>query len=431
MNINNSTLIDKIFTQFDDSLTKSINTDPLGFQIVWTHFGQKIFHNKTTSIALDIRSYNINLFNHFIVYQLVQNERGLGLDDLITNNISTKEKIEKVLIILENILTWSWYQTKDEWGEARNGLLGTSKAITLWQNQILRVNFNQMEWSKIEVLKNQRSLGVSGRYKGPFKAMGFFEEYEINSYKNSSELFREIANLIDSPTSPFFKLYNEVIQFLKDYEHNIEVPNSLVGAFVDTFKNTSLTSKYTKKFWLEKLGLTQNEAKILYKNISIEDEIDRKRIFKKSLEELPNSKILYDIISIEPQLTYLRLVFDYLLTQDGEKIEKLDNSYLELLKNFNWDGFDITIGSVKDRVNSLKDVIGYEELIKYHTTIMDLRGQNSWVELKEDTVKVNLIQHGSNDLEDLLENGLDNNWLNDYYLRSIKSIKAGLENETL
>lgn len=430
MDINNST-IEEFFTQFDGTLTKSINTDPLGFQIVWTHFGQKIFHNKTTSIALDIRSYNINLFNHFIVYQLVRNEHALGLDELITNNISTKEKIQKVLIILENILTWSWYQTKDDWGDARNGLLGTSKAITLWQNQILKINFNQMDWTKIEVLKNQRSLGVSGRYKGPFKAMGFFEEYEINSYKNSSELFREVAALINNPSSPFFRLYTEVIQFLKNYEHNIEIPDSLVHAFVNTFKNTSSITKRTKSFWLEKLGLTQNEAKTLYKNISIKDEIDRKKIFENSLEVLPNSKILHDIISIEPQLTYLKLVFDFLLTQDGERIDKLDNSYLEVFKKFNWDGLDITSSSIKDRVNSLRNVTNYKELIKYHKTIMDLRGQNSWLELKEDSIKVNLIQNSSSDLEDRLKNGLDNDWLNDYYLRSIKNIKAGLDNETV
>ena len=61
INITENFLIKNIFTEYDELLTKNINTDPLGFQIVWTYFGQKIFHNKTTSIDMDIRSYNIKL----------------------------------------------------------------------------------------------------------------------------------------------------------------------------------------------------------------------------------------------------------------------------------------------------------------------------------------------------------------------------------
>lgn len=219
MNINNK-FLDSIFTEYDESLTKGLNIDPLGFQIVWTYFGQKIFQNKTTSVALDIRSYNINLFNHYIIYQIIQENEGLSFKNLITNDITLKEKIEKTLIILENLLTWSWFATSrdEEWeNQYKSGLLGTYKAISLWDGmQNYTVNFNERDLQKLEVLKSQRALGVSGRYKGPFRAMGFFKEYDENSYKENTELFEvEMKELITPQDSPFHDLYNNVIKLLQ------------------------------------------------------------------------------------------------------------------------------------------------------------------------------------------------------------------------
>ena len=121
----------------------------------------------------------------------------------------SQEKIEKTLIILENLLTWSWFSTRDDWTEEyKSGLLGTYKALSIWESeQTYLINFNERDFNKIEILKNQRSLGVSGRYKGPFRAMGFFKEYEESSYKGSSELFEnEIKELIESQNSPLKNL---------------------------------------------------------------------------------------------------------------------------------------------------------------------------------------------------------------------------------
>jgi len=120
---------ENIFTQYDASLEKVLDIDPLGFSVIWTHFGQDIFNNKISSVALDPRSFNINMFNHFIVKNLIDN------NTLYTSSLfekDTRVAIEKILILLENMLIWSWYTSEnnnDSWGEAKIGLLGTSKAI--------------------------------------------------------------------------------------------------------------------------------------------------------------------------------------------------------------------------------------------------------------------------------------------------------------
>ena len=132
----NKSFLNNIFTEYDKTLTIKHNIDPLGFQVVWTYFGQEIVQNKMTSVALNVRSYNINLFNHFVIHQILLNSHGLDIDKLITNQISLKEKIEKILVSLENILIWSWFKNRKDWtNEEKLGLLGTSKALIKWKDK--------------------------------------------------------------------------------------------------------------------------------------------------------------------------------------------------------------------------------------------------------------------------------------------------------
>lgn len=436
----NNKLLDSIFTEYDESLTKGLNMDPLGFQIVWTYFGQKIFQNKTTSVALDIRSYNINLFNHYIIYQIIQEYEGFSFKNLITNDISLKEKIEKTLVILENLLTWSWFVTskEKEWkDEDKSGLLGTYKALSLWDNmESYTINFNERNIHKLEVLKNQRSLGVSGRYKGPFKAMGFFKEYEESSYKESSELFEdEIKTLMTSKNSPFYDLYNEVIKFLKEVQENryVKINESVVNNFVKCFKKPNKSAKFTKKFWKKYLGLEKDESSIVYKYIDIpqkgEDIYNAKQIFEKALSESPDNKIFQDINQLEPQLTYLNILFDYLIFKSEHKISELEDKYISILKSFKWDNLSIEQNtSVYSRVEELKKIKDYETLIEYHKIVMEKRGQTPWIELKKDsTIKTNIVKNINYDIEEFLSNKLTNDWSNDYYIYSMRNIKRGLE----
>ena len=439
INITENFLIKNIFTEYDESLTKNINTDPLGFQIVWTYFGQKIFQNKTTSVALDIRSYNINLFNHYIIYQIIQENEGLSFDRLITNReIKLKEKIKKTLIILENLLTRSWFSTRDDWTEEyKSGLLGTYKALSIWEvEQTYLINFNERDFNKIEILKNQRSLGVSGRYKGPFRAMGFFKEYDESSYKGSSELFEnEIKELIESQNSPLKNLYKEVILFLQQAQElkGIEIGknNTLVNRYVESFKNPKDITLHTKHFWKKYLGLNQDEASIVYNHIDLDKkEQNTKQIFAKALEESFDNKIFQDINQIEPQLTYINLLFDYLIVKSGNKISELNNDYILLLENFEWNNLSINVNtSVFLRVEELKKIKDYKTLLEYHKIVMKKRGQIPWIELQNDEIlKTNIAKNiASNKSEELLSKGLNNDWLNDYYIYSMRNIKRGLE----
>ncbi len=65
--------IQNVFTDYDDSVTGDSFRDPMGMQVIWSYFGQKIFGNLITSISNDIRNFTIALFHHSII-KAVQEE---------------------------------------------------------------------------------------------------------------------------------------------------------------------------------------------------------------------------------------------------------------------------------------------------------------------------------------------------------------------
>jgi len=169
----------KIFTQYDEKIEKTLEVDPLGFVAIWTYFGQNIFHNKISSVASDIRSFNINLFNHFLIKSIASSGSKTLQNQFEKNH---KESVEKLILILENMLIWSWYREKGRWGESKNGLLGTSKAITKWEESQINLDITD-KIENLELLKRQKTTGVNGRYKGAFIAMDFFDSnYDDESY---------------------------------------------------------------------------------------------------------------------------------------------------------------------------------------------------------------------------------------------------------
>ena len=55
-----------LLTEFDERISSELNLDPLGLQVIWSAYGQKIFRNRISSISNDVRNYTLNLFDHWV-----------------------------------------------------------------------------------------------------------------------------------------------------------------------------------------------------------------------------------------------------------------------------------------------------------------------------------------------------------------------------
>lgn len=424
-----------IFTEYNEEIEKSIELDPLGFGSIWRYYGQSIFENKITSSTFNIRNFNINLFNHYVIKQLMESESN-ELKDLFMMN--PKETIEKLLIVLENIVVYSWY--KDRYGDQWNKtyLSGTSKAVAKW---ILKheINLNiKNDFKELELLKNQKTTGVNGTHKGAFISMNFFSKNYDNYMENSDD----VRSLIEE-NKELKELFTQVIDFFqKEFLYEKEIPENLSNQYTRVFASHKDIGEYSKNFWKKRLGFESKEAKTIYD--IVEDSMTTKEVFEKANSIYESKQIksekFKNILSLEPKLAYCEVLFNYLLQCDGEKVEELDKKEFFCFDKINFDKEiqtsrdtleDIGTTSI-ERLKLLNDVLNVEEFIKYHQKIMkDRDEQNPWIEkVAGNTIKVNNLHM---DLEEEDEETLKKaselqNWgSRKYYLNSVLSIKKDLE----
>jgi len=423
----------KIFTQYDEKIEKTLEVDPLGFVAIWTYFGQNIFHNKISSVASDIRSFNINLFNHFLIKSIASSGSKTLQNQFEKNH---KESVEKLILILENMLIWSWYREKGRWGESKNGLLGTSKAITKWEESQINLDITD-KIENLELLKRQKTTGVNGRYKGAFIAMDFFDSnYDDESYFND-KLFDEVENIVEN-NKALNELYKSLLSLFQD--DSLDINKIPISLFTNAFKDIQTTAKDTQLFWLDKLGLERDEAKVIYEQISEEDEVltwdDVKNLFTNAYEELesPNIKI---ILELEKKLSYLDGLLDYLIFYDNEEIKKVSEK--KYFKNLQKLSFENEIDAIKKdcvakkRLIELHKINSIDSLINYHNLIMQERGHNPWIKNNDGVIETNIKKvTGKEELEEKLSVDLDSTiWIHDYYMSSLVSIKKGFSYETI
>ncbi|MCP5998689.1 hypothetical protein NL386_13220 [Klebsiella pneumoniae] len=67
--------IEKFLTEYDDSLTGELNVDSLGQLVIWSSWGQDIFHSRITSIVNDVRQYTLNQLHHSVLRQILVDEK--------------------------------------------------------------------------------------------------------------------------------------------------------------------------------------------------------------------------------------------------------------------------------------------------------------------------------------------------------------------
>lgn len=431
-----------IFTEYNSNLINQIDRDPLGFQQIWTHFGQKIFESKTTSVATDIRNYTINLLHHNVIRQLP--EKSTTFWNVVSQS-NYKEGIEKSIILLEMMLAHSRVVSAEEWTEPK-GILGTSMAFKRWNSSIdvidLESSLSDPVWGSSNknksfemLLVRQTSLGINGRYKGPFMKMSFFNsDYKYNDY---AEQWNKIDEAINS--YPLLKeLQESIFKSLKGMKKTVSFSSSSLWckAYENAFKSHEITANFSFKFWPEHLGFKTGAAKaifdILINNISSQKDLSAKQIFeiaKKNINsiEADDIKHVQDILDLEPILAQLDVIFKLLLKAQEPEMN-INNNIIKQVKSYK-----IPLNS-PERLKFLielivenKDIV--DSLLKHHEKVMNERGNMPWMrKLKNGDLKIYLNGENQNNIEDLKKylNSTEKTWIHPYYIPSMKDITSGM-----
>lgn len=471
-----SLLLDDILSEKNPDIISDSYRDGLGIQMIWSYYGQAIFKNKLNSIATDIRNFSINLFNHWLIRDLLSNLE--DRESLIGNQKPFRSLVDLksgLIIFLENLLIYSMHyyaRIKNDQAADLSGLLGSSAAIAKW--------YKSKENPKIyidkenSILVRQLSLGINGRYKTPFIEMYIMDnKYDYNRVKNITENinawvdiekffkggFGEQSQDVRSWTSSINSLKLLISDLIKGiiYDDRTKSFNEIISSrkysnipklLVLCFGSSKSIPKTVKQgFWKSRLGLTQGASMALYEAFEeLSTSASYEVIVNKALdlcEDSEEKKKLEKISLVEPFLAVSGNSFNILcdistksFTDAVKAVEKIYEIYKPLLIN------DLHLLSelappenisheANRRFKKLHAVISsmkgnefgtaVQLLIDHHKEIVKMRGGGlPWVDNKPDR-----IIHSGRTLKGYKCNTPD--WINDYYLSTLSNIYSGIE----
>ena len=460
--------LERFFTTYDDTLTQSLNTDPLGMTMIWSRLGQEIFHNRVSSISNDVRNYTLNLVHHYVIKQVVESQIELSRSlQGVFGHVDTLAFKQACLIYMENIFVFSMLEAEEHRAKIKvqtQGVLGTSKARQLLARGKPSLQFTNKQSGQL--LVRQLTLGASGRYKTPFTEMAFFDKEYRYHLPTSAQQWSSAQNFIQS-SHRFSELVQQLVEHISkviSQDNKLpqiewhEIPDVIKLAYAQNFATPACVGKQSKAFWLNATNLDENAAGSLYEVISnnTQENESAQSLFEQAIareeSELEKRK-MQDICRVEPLLAECELLLTVLMSQRFQSNEEVYQSYLKLERNVSSiiqlardleaevgikDKFQV--GVVKSRyeallafgkldsTESLESMTALiEALLKYHRTIMNQRGQSPWVECDSQGVYRCHVK-----LRNLptLEQRPYKTWFNGYYLDQFKNLIHGLEGKS-
>lgn len=452
-------LLSEIFTDFDESIFSDGSIDPMGLRIIWTSIGSKIFHNKLNTISTDIKFYTLNLFHHYLIQKCISEDED-SVNKLIRKKpyYNKSDLFEGLVIFLENLLTNATYNV----GDSLLMVPGKNKLGNLKRNDAKKQTVETISVNRDKgILVRQYLLGIHGRHKGPFQQMGVFNEIAEDIYNNPN-IWKEAADIFK--TKPWKDAAEVLTNLIKN---KLLKSNTKSGSFIEYKVEDILTQDITEKyaallnkeiyykesirtFWLNRLGLKQDTAGILYKEYLKQEskEINYQKIIVNA-NKASNDQFLGAINAIEPLLTLIDKCIKRILSVATIVIDSVLESFIDKWLNNN----EVDENKIKtylsnayinqeaiNRLQKLLDIYTAAKkadkcaehfiihLIKYHQDIMKSRGNLHWVSIGADN-KISV--HRSNYISDqYLEYLVSKKWVNSYYLPTVHSLHKGLVNET-
>lgn len=454
--------LNQFFTEYDETISQSLNIDPLGMTMIWSGLGQAIFHNRVSSISNDVRNYTLNLVHHFVIKQLVERNGARLSSELekVYGQIDSLAFKQTCLIFLENVFVFSMLEAETQSHDVQTqGILGASKARLKMSKGLEPLQFSKQ--TSAQLLVRQLTLGVSGRYKTPFIDMAFFDrEYRYNLPSSALQWVKaksliQTHNELGELVTKLLQLLNAVIT------QNHQVPltpwqaisHEIKQGYAKCFSSSEVVGQYSKKFWLEVTELDQKAAGSLYKAIDSKAVIEPsvQGYFEHALtlenDELEKQKLKH-ICQVEPFLAECELLFSLLMNKKIQTEKEVYDAYLGLKRRVNsvivlaralthvgvplsgtagrrYNAL-LALGQLDDTERPENMAVLMDKLLQYHRGIMAQRGQSPWVEKD----RQGHYRCGTK-LRDLptAEQRPYKSWYHGYYFDQFSQLIRGLEGE--
>jgi hypothetical protein len=455
--------LDKYLTEYDDSLSGESYIDPLGMLIIWSAYGQEIFRNRVNSISNDVRNYTLNLFNHYLVRRLTQDE-SVRLSKRLTDVYGGKDTLffkYACLLHLENLFAFSILKHEGK-GVDSSGVLGISNGRRRWNEAEENPRLIFSHDKPGQLLVRQIGLGVSGRYKTPLMEIGYFDG-NYHYHLPSAETLWQKAEAFIADNKSLHALADMLLEYMQEMlTQNSKqpetqfsaIPEKLPSAYAKTFASSGSVGRYARDYWLSVTGLDTGAAGALLvvldenaRREQPEDFAPQRLMALTDRTALPpeERRKMEHIEQLEPFLADAMLLFTLLTHKKAQPLQAVSERW----KNFGRDEqtlprraqglrdnlnlLGVVKGAARARLNALLQLADATTLsdqirllVEYHGRVMAERGQQPWLTLVDTAAKVH-VRPMRKPSEDEWPNGV---WYHSYYLPQFKWLVRGYQGVT-
>jgi hypothetical protein len=396
----------------DDRAKPKGSRDPLGFELVWTHFGRKVVGNLTT-ITSSVENFTVALLGFYWTHQVHGN----------ADKDSRERLIRETFLRYEQLAAYLRYQSGSK---EIMGITRVHKNMTS-QTESLAISV------KAQILSNQASYGLWGLYSSALKDSGLAEGSDRKLTAEGMELAATIAKDLNS---------NEFIQLFRvDGQLSRDERERLAPLFWQAIRNQEVRQKLTHI--LLRGHQNQNasvQGELFSVSVKLVSEGKLTDGFAQNLNAVQSAAsadlqtYLDEIQRVERVLVAANNVFYYLLTQDHRPV----SSIVEQLESqaYDYDHLPKNLPGGMTRRNSLCEINdnlragnhwgAVKAVIKLNADVMKARGGAPWVNCDSGDILNVKVKSETAVLRS--QKALLGDWDYDYFLGSYFRIaKANLE----
>lgn len=348
-------------TKEDPEYSIKGSRDPLGFQVIWQNAGRKLIPNLST-VSNNIVDFQILCLAHALKTELI---------------ISDKH-FEKFFLAFEQMMAYVRFQSAPSFG-----FNGVDKVRKIMNGNLKEVSVSAA--SKYQLLSNQKSYGIWGKYNSPFSKIGITNKPQFSTIfntkiKDNQSFYNQVKFIAKKTNEEVSKL---ALYKLEDWVTVIEKPNKEeIELFIELLLNDTCDN--------ELLGLVDEDLIFERGNLF--------SFLEQSIAKSNNPKfksILSYIINIEKTICPLNRIFRYLQTKSFWKKEDLQNDvWIKKWRNeIITDGFEEATKSLA--LLHLGDnydlVVG---LVKRNEFVCTNRNSAAWMQLTDKGIEVNHFDGG-------------------------------------
>jgi len=393
----------------DDRAKPKGSRDPLGFELVWTHYGRQVIGNLTTITS------SLNNFAVAILGFRWANELHANLP-----KAERQARTRKTFLCYEQLAGYLRYLANDK------EIMGITRVSKRMGDSRLEVSLGM--GAEQQILSDQASYGLWGLYSAAMKESGLIHSDE----RTPTALGESIAQLIEKELDKF--------ALLELLSGNKNIPNDVLMSHAKPFFAAIRNSRIQElllhalmkgndrhavqqELWRVTQALAEAEAPIE----------DLPTFIQRVKGHTTNAQLkqgLTDIESVERILVAANNLFHYCRRKDGEPlqniIDTLDQrySYFHLPTDIDLSGVpraDLIL-TIRNALQDNDTAEAIWKVLELNRVVMAQRGGAPWVELESDNTLRVRVQSETAELHDQIE--LESSWDYEYFLTSFIRIAS-------